>query len=328
MSGHHEHHHEHGHHHGLWERVRHALIPHSHDHSDMISDSEEATKEAMRAAWISLAGMAATAAMQLVIVAISGSVGLLADTIHNLGHLITTIPLIFALRLGRRSASKSFTYGLRRAEDLAGLFIGLVIATSAALIFIDAYSALRHPRPMENIGWVMVAAVIGALGNELVAQYRIRAGRRVGSVALIAEGQHARSDALTSLAVLVGAFGAMLGLPRLDAIVGLFIGGMVVGVLIASLKSVLSRLLDGVDPHLVAEATHLVQHDGRITEVEQVRARWLGHDLLMEVHARVSDTATVGEIADLEADVKAQVKSAIPRLEELRVVPIVRKVAV
>lgn len=307
------------HHHSPWERITHALIPHSHDHADMISDSDEASAVAMRAAWMSLAGMGVTALLQIAIVWISGSVGLLADTIHNLGHLITTIPLIIAFKLGRRPASTSFTYGLRRAEDLVGLFIGLVIAASAALIFVDAWSALRHPRPMSHIGWVLAAAIIGAIGNELVAQYRIRAGRRVGSAALIAEGQHARTDAMTSLAVIIGAVGAMLGFAQLDAVVGLFIGVMVVGVLISSMKSVVRRLLDGIDPHLIEEATQLAS---RRLPVKDVRARWLGHELVMEVLADIPATMTLAELRAIESDVKQDIKQRVPRLEELRVVAV------
>lgn len=317
-----EHHHEHDHHHdGFWHRLTHALMPHSHDHSGMISDSAEATTTAMRAAWISLGGMAATAVLQIAIVAISGSVSLLADTIHNLGHLITTIPLIIALRLSQRPASKSFTYGLRRAEDLVGLLIGLVIATSAVLIFVDAYDAMRHPREMHNIGWVLATAVVGALGNELVAQYRIRAGRRVGSAALIAEGQHARTDALTSLAVIIGAVGAILGYARIDAIIGLFIGVMVVGVLISSLKSVLSRLLDGIDPHLVAHAEHIAQHQPGIERVHAVRARWLGHDLLIDIDATLPIDTTTSQLLETQRQLHLRLKRELPRLEELRLLP-------
>lgn len=309
------------HDHGLWHSVKHAIVPHSHDHAHMISDSADAYRIAMRAAWISLAGMAVTAALQIVIVAISGSVGLFADTIHNLGHLVTTIPLIIALRLARRAPSKSFTFGLRRAEDLVGLFIGLVIAASAGMIFVDVIDAMRHPRDMTNIGWVLAAAIIGALGNELVAQYRIRAGRKVGSAALIAEGQHARADALTSLAVVIGAVGAMFGHGRIDAIVGLFIGVMVVGVLVSSMKSVVSRLLDGVDPHLIDTATHVASDQQGILRVSGVRARWLGHELVMDVLAELESGVSVEKLRHMQTELSERMKSKIPRLEELRLLP-------
>ncbi len=219
----HDHDHGHDHEHGLWARVRHALVPHSHDHAGSMPTSEESSAIGIRAAWISLAGMGATALLQIVIVWLSGSVALLADTLHNLGHLATTIPLIIAFRLGRRRPTRRYSYGFRRAEDLVGLLIGAVIALSAALIVWESVRALSEQRDMTHLGWVLAAALVGAAGNEVVARYRIRAGRRIGSAALVAEGQHARTDALTSLAVVLGVVGAWLGLPWVDPVVGLLI---------------------------------------------------------------------------------------------------------
>src|SRR5699024_9109903 len=180
---------------------------------EAVRTAEEASAIGLRAAWISLVGMGATAALQIVIVALSGSVALLADTLHNLGHLATTIPLIIAFRLGRRAPTRRYSYGFRRAEDLVGLLIGAVIALSAGLIVWESVRALTGTADMTHLGWVLAAALVGAAGNELVAIYRIRAGRRIGSAALIAEGQHARTDALTSLAVAIGVIGAWFGLP-------------------------------------------------------------------------------------------------------------------
>ncbi|MDU0477989.1 cation diffusion facilitator family transporter [Staphylococcus chromogenes] len=294
-------------------------MPHSHDHQAMISDSTEATRVAMKAAWLSLAGMAATAILQIGIVAISGSVSLLADTIHNLGHLITTIPLLVAFRFSQRAATKRFTYGYRRVEDFVGLFIGLVVAASAVLIFYDAIQALRHPRDLDNLGWVLAAAIVGALGNELVAQYRIKAGRRVGSAALIAEGQHARTDALTSLSVIIGVIGAYLGFAQVDAIIGLVIGVVVVGVLISSMKSVFSRLMDGVDEVIVDKAQHCAQHAG--LDEATVHARWVGHDLLVEIVAKLPDNWTVGHLRHVQQALLADLKQELPRLDQLRLTP-------
>src|SRR5690606_14947406 len=197
------------------------LTPHSHDHTEAIQTADEASREGIRAAWISMAGMGVTAVLQIVIVALSGSIALLADTVHNLGHLATTIPLIIAFRLGRRAPTRRYSYGYKRAEDLVGLFIGVVIAASAALIIWESVRAMANPREITHLGWVLAAALVGALGNEMVAICRIRAGRRIGSAALIAEGQHARTDALTSLAVLIGVAGAWAGFPQVDAVVGL-----------------------------------------------------------------------------------------------------------
>lgn len=324
--GHHDHHRHHGHHdehsHGhdsVWGRIGHLLIPHSHDHAAMISDSAQATQTAERAAWVSLGAMAATAVLQLVIVWVSGSVSLLADTIHNLGHVITTIPLVVALRLAKVGPTRRFTYGLRRAEDLVGLFIGGVVAISAVLIFVDAIDAIRHPRSLENLGWVMAAAVVGALGNELVARYRIRAGQRVGSAALIAEGQHARTDALTSLAVIAGVVGAWLGYAQVDAFIGLLIGVVVVGVLLSSMKSVITRLMDGVDPDIIHVAEHVLSDQG--FSESTVRARWLGHDLLLDVELPIAESQTVADLHRLHDELFDAVKLQLPRLEQISLLP-------
>src|SRR5690606_32935555 len=243
----HEHAHGHDHAHGgLWARLKHALVPHSHDHGEAIQTAEAASAVAIRAASVSLAGMGVTALLQIVIVWLSGSVALLADTLHNLGHLATTVPLIIAFRLGRRAPTRRYSHGFRRAEDLVGLLIGAVVALSAALIVWESVRALTVQRDMTHLGWVLAAALVGAAGNEVVAIYRIRAGRRIGSAALIAEGQHARTDALTSLAVVLGVVGAWLGLPWVDPVVGLLIATVVVAVLVSSMRTVLRRLMDGV----------------------------------------------------------------------------------
>ena len=307
------HRHDHGHNHstGPLGRLKHALIPHSHDHADAVPDSEEASAIGIRAAWISLLGMGITAALQIVIVALSGSVGLLADTVHNLGHLVTTIPLIIAFRLGRRAATRRYNHGFGRAEDVAGLFIGGVVALSAALIIWESVAAISGSREMTNLGWVMAAALIGAAGNEIVAVYRIRAGRRIGSAALVAEGQHARTDALTSLAVAVGVIGAWAGLPWLDPLVGLIIAAVILGVLVQTVRTVFQRLMDGVDPAVLDRTEHLVGSVPGVRSVASARARWSGHRLLLEVEVGVDPGLSVVEADVIARRVKESVLTGV-----------------
>ena len=305
-------HHDHGS--GLLARLRHALTPHSHDHGEAIRTAEESSAIGLRAAWVSLAGMGVTALLQIVIVALSGSVALLADTLHNLGHLATTIPLIIAFRLGRRSPTRRFTHGFRRAEDLVGLLIGAVIALSAALIVWESVRALTEARDLTHLGWVLAAALIGAAGNELVARYRIRAGRRIGSAALIAEGQHARTDAMTSLAVVVGVLGAWAGLPWIDPLIGLLIAVMVVLVLISSMRTVVHRLMDGVEPETVQLLRTAAEGPG-VLGVHEVRARWIGHRLDAELTIDVDPGLTVEEAEPLTAAVRGRLHEAVPHLE-------------
>jgi cation diffusion facilitator family transporter len=316
----HEHeHHDHDHDHATaWGRLRHALTPHSHDHGEAIRTAEESSAIGLRAAWVSLAGMGATALLQIVIVALSGSVALLADTVHNLGHLATTIPLIIAFRLGRRAPTSRYSHGFRRAEDLVGLLIGAVIALSAALIVWESVRALTTARDLTHLGWVLAAALIGAAGNELVARYRIRAGRRIGSAALVAEGQHARTDAMTSLAVVVGVLGAWAGLPWIDPLIGLLIAAMVVLVLISSMRTVLQRLMDAVEPGTVETLTEAAAGPG-VLGVRDVRARWIGHRLDAELAIEVGPALTLAESAPLVAGVQERMRAALPQLARARV---------
>ena len=308
-------HHDHDHGHGFLGRLRHALTPHSHDHTEAILTAEEASAHGIRAAWISLAGMGATAVLQIVIVALSGSMALLADTLHNLGHLATTIPLILAFRIGRRPRTRRYPYGFKRAEDLVGLLIGFVIALSAALIIWESVRAIAQPRALTNLGWVLAAAIIGAAGNEIVAQYRIRAGRRIGSAALIAEGQHARTDALTSLAVIIGVAGAWLGLPQLDAIVGLVIAAVIVLVLVQSMRTVVRRLMDGVEDGTLESIEAAAGSVAGVMAVDDVRARWLGHRIEGEVTITVPRDSSQDSIGATIDEVRAAMRVALPQLD-------------
>lgn len=322
---HHDQAHHHGHthhdheHHGLWAPVRHALTPHGHDHTEAIRTADEASSIGIRAAWISLAGMGATALLQIVIVWLSGSIGLLADTLHNLGHLATTIPLLLAFRLGRRAPTRRYSYGFRRAEDLVGLLIGVVIAASAVLIILESVRALAEPQPLSHLGWVLAAAVVGAAGNEAVARYRIRAGRRIGSAALVAEGQHARTDALTSLAVVIGVAGAWLGLPQLDAAVGLLIAAVIVAVLISSMRTVVRRLMDGVDDGTLDLVDTVAAGVPGVLDVPRSRARWSGHRLEADLDVAVDGALTVREGHAIADDVHRALVEGVPHLDRATV---------
>lgn len=317
----HGHGHGHGHDHApsrtWWAKVKHVVVPHSHDANEAIQSAEEASGHGIRAAWIGLAGMMATALAQVVIVAISGSIALLADTVHNLGHAATTIPLIIAFRLGRRPADGRYSYGYRRAEDLVGLFIGLIVAATAAIIIWESVDALLNPREVTHLGWVLAAGIVGFLGNEIVAVYRIRAGRRIGSAALIAEGQHARADGLTSIAVVVGVVGVWLGFPRADAIIGFLIGLAILWILVSSMRTVGRRLMDGVDDgviELLGAAAAVVEG---VEGVDRVRARWSGHRIEGDASIRVSQDLDVVSAHRIADEVEHAMLHAVPHVEAI-----------
>lgn len=268
--------HEHHHHGGLRGFFVHLVVPHTHDAADSIDDAMESSAAGVRALKISLVILLITTALQFAVVLVTGSVALLADTVHNFSDALTAIPLWVAFILGRRAASHRYTYGFGRVEDLAGLFIVFVVLLSAIVAAWQSVERLIHPRPVENLGWLIAAGVIGFLGNEAVAVYRIRIGRRIGSAALVADGVHARTDGFTSLAVVVGAIGVLLGFPLADPIMGILISIAIFVLLIGTVRSVGRRLLDGVEPELVGTALHALQH---VAEVREVRLRWVGHRL-------------------------------------------------
>ena len=315
--GHDHDHDDHGHDHGtgLWAKLKHVVVPHSHDANEAIQSAEESSGEGIRAAWIGLAGMAVTAILQMFIVAISGSIALLADTLHNVGHAVTTIPLVIAFKIGQRAASKRYSYGYRRAEDLVGVFISLIIAATAALIIWESVNALINPHEITNLWWVFAAGLVGAGGNEMVAIYRIRTGKRIGSAALIAEGQHARADGLTSIAVVVGVIGVWLGFPQADAIIGFFIALAILGILYSSLRTTLRRLMDGVEPGVVDAMTNVSADVPGVVGVNRIRARWSGHRLEADADIAVDSTLTVLEGHTVAENVEHELLHRIPHLE-------------
>lgn len=322
MSDAHHHHHDHDHQHdhdhdhrgGLLGAVREIFAPHSHDAADSVDDALESSAQGIRAVKISLLVLGATALFQMVIVWLSGSVALAADTIHNFSDALTAVPLWVAFVLGRRAATKRFTYGLGRSEDLAGLFVLLMIALSAAVAGYQAVRRLIQPVPIDNLGWVAAAGVIGFLGNELVALYRMRVGRRIGSAALVADGLHARTDGLTSLAVVVGAIGVWLGFPLADPIVGLIITAAILVVLRTAARDVLARLLDGVDPRLVESAERALAAEPGVVGVPRVRMRWIGHRLHADAELDVDPTMSLRQAHQLAHHAEHTLTHAVPRL--------------
>ena len=266
--------------------------PHSHTHG-VIDPELLSTERGIYAVKWSFAGLMVTALFQVAIVGISGSVALLADTIHNFGDAITAIPLGFAFLLARKKPSKRFTYGYGRAEDLAGLIIVFLILFSAVVAAYESVRRLLSPEPVNFLGAVVAASLIGFLGNELVAKFRISVGEEIGSAALVADGYHARVDGYTSLAVLLGAVGVWLGYPLADPIIGLLITVAILHIVLDAGKAVLSRMLDGVDPEIVDEIRQELGTIEEVKDVGEVRVRWLGHRLHAEVNVAVDPGLSV-----------------------------------
>ena len=267
----------------------------------------------------SFAGLGITAVLQLAVVVISGSVALLADTIHNFSDAFTAVPLAIAFLFARRLPSKRFTYGYGRVEDLAGIIIVVIIAASAFVAAYQSVDRLIHQEQIDHVLLVAAAGLIGFLGNEAVAVFRIRVGREINSAALIADGYHARTDGFTSLAVLAGAVAVWLGFPLGDPIAGLLISGLIAKVVWESAASVFSRALDGVDPKIVEDIAQEAAHAGGVLGVSDVRARWLGHHLEAEVHVTLTGTTTVEEAHAVTLRVQHQLMHAMPFISQVTV---------
>jgi cation diffusion facilitator family transporter len=310
--------HDHAHAGGL--RGFFGALFHSHSHAG--SRTDRALESSERGIWalkISLVGLLATAIFQVVIVVISGSAALLADTIHNFADALTAVPLWIAFVVGRRPPTRRYTYGFRRAEDLAGIFVVLVMLASAALAAWESYRKLIAPEPLAYLPWVIVASVIGFLGNELVAIFRIRVGREIGSAALEADGLHARTDGLTSLAVLVGAIGVWLGYPRADPIVGLLITIPILQVVWGAARSIWERLMDAVDPALVDGVERDAARIDGVERVHDVRVRWLGHSLEAELHADVDSQLSTAASHAIAQEIEHALLHALPQLATVTV---------
>jgi len=305
----------HGHDHGGggWRRLV-PFVGHRHTHGSIVDRGLESSDRGIRALKVSFVLLGLTAAAQAVVAVASGSVALLNDTLHNGADALTAIPLWLAFTLGRRPPTRRLTYGLGRTEDVAGLFVVLMILLSAALAMYQAVDGLVEPHHVRALPAVAVAGAAGFLGNEAVARYRIRVGREIGSESLVADGLHARTDGFTSLGVLAGAAGVAAGWDAADAWAGLLIAVLILLVLKDAAVGVFGRLVDAVDPEVVESAERVVARVAGVNDVREVRMRWVGHRLRAEVRVAVDADRSVGEAHDVAEDVEHCLLHELPHL--------------
>lgn len=313
-----EHDHPHGHDHdhhggGPLHTILHILHWHSHGEEPPTASTDPAlsTDQGIRAVWIALAALGATTLIQLLIVYVSGSVALLADTVHNLGDALNSIPLLAALYLSRRARNRRYTYGYGRAEDLAGIVIVLSIVFSAAYIFWESIQKLVDPQPIEQPWWVAAAALIGFAGNEAVALLQIRTGRSIGSEALVADGLHARIDGLTSLIVLVAVAGSVAGFPIVDPIIGVIIGIAIVFIARDAARRVWYRLMDAVDPAITEQIERSASSVPGVESVRDVRAHWIGHQFETTITIRPDERVPRPD-RDIVTDIRHAMRHQLP----------------
>jgi cation diffusion facilitator family transporter len=301
-----------------WLRSRFSLLDHSHEHHGLASDKIfRDNQEGIRTVWIALCLLLVTAVLQIVIVYFSGSVSLFADTAHNIGDGLNSIPLLIAFYLARRMPTRRYNYGFGRAEDVAGIIIVISIAASALVVFYQAFQRLINPQPLTNLGWVAAAALLGFLGNEGVAILQIRVGRKIGSAAMVADGLHARTDGLTSLAVVLAAAGAWFGYPIVDPIIGFLIGAAIIIITWQAGKSIWYRLMDAVDPNLIDRAEGVILENKDVLEINRIRMRWVGHCLYAEVYIAVRSDLRTSDSHQIAEQVRHALYHQMPDLKDI-----------
>ncbi|MEO7019520.1 MAG: cation diffusion facilitator family transporter [Ktedonobacteraceae bacterium] len=305
----HEHNHEHGH-----DEPGHK--GHGHEHGRIETDLYN-NRTGLRAVQISTAGMLLVALVQLLIAFSGGSAGLFADALHNLGDVLTTVALWIAFVVSNRAANRQYTYGYYRAEDLAGIFIVLVIIASAVAGAVESILKLTSGNVPTQIYLSMVAAAIGCIGNEVLAQYKINVGQRINSVALVADGQHSRIDGFTSLAALLGLLGVKLGWPLADPLAGILITLVILSVVYSTSRSVLQRLLDAVDPHVVPTIVETTSTVEGVEATTQVKARWIGRTLHISMNIEVNAALTLLQAHEIAERVRHSLFHEIAGVSEV-----------
>lgn len=293
----------------------------SHDHGEtdsvVVDTAVRDNSLGIITIWAALVLLWVTTAIQAVLYLQSNSVALLADTAHNLVDAMNSIPLLIAFYLTARAATRRFTYGFGRAEDIAGILIVVSIVYSAYHIIIESIDRFFNPYPLENLGLIALAAVIGFVGNEAVAMLQTRVGKRIGSDAMVADGQHARVDGITSLAVLVAVGGAWLEIPIIDPIIGVVIGVAIIGIAFQAIKKVFMRIMDAVDPSLTNQIEHYVSQVPGVDELKKLRVRWVGHRLFAEVTATIDEDRTMVESNSIAQRIQVALFEAIPAMGEV-----------
>ena len=313
--------HDHGHDHpyGVKGWLLSIFGSHSHDSADSVDAALESSVEGIRALKISLVVLLITALVQAVVVVMTDSAALLADTIHNFSDALTAVPLWIAFIFGRRAASRRYTYGYGRAEDLAGLFIVFMIALSAVVAGYESLRRLIDPQPVANVGILIAAGFIGFAGNELVALYRIRVGRKIGSAALIADGLHARTDGFTSLAVVIGALGVLAGFPLADPLVGLGITVAILFVLKNAATQIYRRLMDAIEPELIDAVEASLRSTPGVRSVEELQLRWVGHHIRAETGIVVDPALSIVEAHAIAVEAHHRLLHDVPKLANITV---------
>jgi cation diffusion facilitator family transporter len=279
-------------------------------------DDAKDRHDANRAVLVSAVGLAATGAIELLLAILTGSVGLLGDAIHNLSDVSTSAVVFLGFRLSKRPASERYPYGLERAEDLAGIGIAVVIWASAAFAGAESVRKLIEHGHTTDVGWGIVGAVTGIAGNQIVARYKLRVGKRIGSATLVADAKHSWLDALSSAGALAGLIAVAFGLRWGDPVAGLAITLFICHVGYEVTSDVVRRLADGADPEVIRAAESAAGSVPGVVHAH-ARARWTGRTLRVEIEGWVDPQLPVSAAEQLGGQVAAAIADEVPEAGSL-----------
>lgn len=297
---------------------------HGHTHGSVDPSLATSEKGLWAVKWSSII-LFVGACLQFLVALLSGSVSLLSDTIHNFGDAFTAVPLGIAFLFGRKKANARFSYGYGRVEDIAGIIVIVFMFVSALSALYLSIERIFHPQTVSHLWAVAGASLIGFAINEGAAIFRIRVGKQIKSQALIADGLHARTDGWSSLAVLVGAIGVALGLRLADPIVGIIITIVVLRTTWSSAKEVFTRALDGIEANVIIDIRHALEHTKGIEEIQNIKARWIGHTLNAEITIAVNPDLTVAQAFAITHEAEHELEDHIAHLSQVSIVTIPHK---
>jgi cation diffusion facilitator family transporter len=274
-------------------------------------DDRAHRRDANRALAVSAGGLAMAGLVELAIALVSGSVGLLGDALHNLSDVSTSLVVFVGFRVSRRPATPARPYGYERAEDLAGLAVAAVIWASAVFAGAVSIHKLTVRGHTSHLALGMAAAAVGIAGNQVVARYKGRVGRRIHSATLVADAQHSWLDAVSSAGALLGLVGVALGFWWADGVAGLVVTLFIAHVGWQVTSDIVVHLMDGIDPMTLADVERTALTVPGVEHVH-VRGRWLGRSLIIEIEGFVPATLTVEEAEQLGSEVENRVATAVP----------------
>ena len=277
-------------------------------------DDADERRQANRAVGLSAIGLALTGLAELLLALLTGSVGLLGDAIHNLSDVSTSAVVFLGFRLSRRPPTQRYTYGLERAEDLAGIGIALVVWASAAVAGLESVRKLLEHGRTAHVGVGIAGAALGIVGNQVVARYKLRTGRRIHSATLIADARHSWLDALSSAGALAGLVAVALGQSWGDPVAGLAVTAFIGHVGYEVSADVLRRLADGIDPDVIDRAEAAAGSVPGVVHAH-ARARWTGRSLRIEIEGWVDPGLAVRDADTLGGHVADQLSRQLPEAD-------------